>query len=126
MTERSYLVAFEELFEFLVRHRLCDNLSHIPSINRLTQLKKHELNSNEYHEFIERFRGTWWHVTFPVNKRLTPQCAYVADSLTDALRLKPDIALSPWSCCFETQDDHFTSKESWEEEFEPANFWLLD
>jgi hypothetical protein len=126
MTERAYLVAFDELLEFLVKHRLWNKQAHITSINQLTLLKGYETNNNEDQSFIERFQGTWWEVSIPVNNEILPKCAYVADSLTDALRLKPNVALSRWSCSFERVEDNFISQEDWAEEFEPLDFWLLD
>ena len=43
------------------------------------------------HELKENLKNTWWEVSWTFGM---PQCRYLADSLRDALRLRPQISLA--------------------------------
>jgi hypothetical protein len=125
MMEISYLVPFEDLFEFFIRYRLWDKLSDNHHLKTLIQ-EQFCNPSIENQEAFEKFRRTWWEVSIPDNSSLLSQCIYVADSLRDALRLKPGINLSPWASSFEQLELEFDDSEDWIEEIDFTNSLVLE
>ncbi len=51
-------------------------------------------------QLYEKYSGTWWEVTFDdfsgIVVESSPVCVYLADSLQDALRLRPQTNESYW------------------------------
>ena len=115
MKGKSYLVPFEDLFGFLTRYKLLEKLSQTAVYNAV-QNQQHEMNLIGGQK--ERYHDTWWEVFVPTASDVIPRCVYVADSLKDALRLRPNINISHWSCSFETSDQYLSRTEGWEEEYD--------
>ena len=62
----------------------------------------------------EKYSGTWWEVAFDeftdaVGKAAMPECVYLADSIQDALRLRPDKDNSYWQNALNYFDDMFAN-----------------
>jgi hypothetical protein len=67
-------------------------------------------------EVFEKFIGTWWEIELPDNDTLLPRCIYLADSLRDAFRLRPDIDTSFWLDKENTTSQFLSEIEDWIEE----------
>lgn len=122
MMEKTYLVAFGELFGFLNKHGLYQQLSNVSGFAALSRLELQHSKDITYQEMLERFDGTWWEVEIPIHNETSYRCTYVADSLKDALRLKPGINLSPWSSSYELLEMSWDDTEDYEDDNEDTNF----
>ena len=122
MALKSYLVIFEQLVELLD----CDNSK--AAIE--TPITQPAAMKNKFYfigpDAIERFRGTRWQVNFPYNKKKAPDFYYVADSLRDALRLRPELDMSYWSCSTESANDFAFSTNDWADEPDEMELHVLD
>lgn len=116
MMNNSYLVPFGELLDFLNKHRLHHEKSHISGISVLIGYENRHVGNVSDQDAFERFHGTWWEVIIPAGREFLPRCIYVADSLRDALRLKPGINLSPWSSSSDLLEQFSDDAEDWSEE----------
>jgi hypothetical protein len=63
----------------------------------------------------EKFAGTWWEVQLD-SQNVPSHCVYVADSLLDALRLRPDIDISFWSAWHSSVACFVSDMDSWNEQ----------
>ena len=115
MKARTYLMSFERLVEFLqdngisIDGRLAMSLPAPPS--RLVCSGQAVVLSND---LFEKFFGTWWEVELSIEDHTPLRCFYLADSLQDAFRLRPEIDVSYW-CDAEEDTDQFLSEVcSWQ------------
>jgi hypothetical protein len=124
MELRSRLVPFEELIPLLKRYGLTERLDEI------MKLKVFSAGASRNHpepllseECREKYSGTWWEIIWPLPRNSTSPlcCFYVADSLRDALRLRPQADLS---FCTENFTQYLTQTQDWLEEMEEAS--MLD
>lgn len=121
MACKSYLVIFEKLVELLAD-------------NKNTAFSAHNqqfLNSKTHLYFVgidsfEKFRGTWWQINIPYNKHQSPDFNYVADSLRDALRLRPELDTSYWSCSGESANEFAFRTNDWADEPDEMELLVLD
>lgn len=92
---RSSILRFEELIQLW--RRSCCSLS-MPQLLGLNVGSRSESDESELcslDRLNERFRNTWWEVIWPkdsIGDTISRQvkCRYVADSLPDALRERPN------------------------------------
>jgi hypothetical protein len=77
---------------------------------------EHELVSRLY----EKYAGTWWEVTFDdfpdFVGHSSPRCVYLADSIQDALRLRPETSDSYWQNALNYFDEMIANMYDMEEE----------
>jgi hypothetical protein len=77
---------------------------------------EHELVSRLY----EKYDGTWWEVTFDdfpdYIGHASPRCVYLADSIQDALRLRPQTGDSYWQNALTYFDELIVNMYDVEEE----------
>jgi len=95
------LMPFEALIDYLSSHGFADQLDTIMRIKCLSSSGSphHQTAPDLSDECNEKFMNTWWEVCWPFSKKNPshpPQCLYVADSLRDALRLRPHIDVTFW------------------------------
>ncbi len=85
MTRNAYLMTFEEMRQEFTRNGLtCWAGIIAPQPDSRILITEQELN--------EKLKNTWWEVDWTAG---VPRCRYLADSLRDALRLRPQINLTP-------------------------------
>ena len=65
------------------------------------------------HDLFEKLVGTWWEVELNDIRKTPSQCAYLADSLQDALRLRPEIDTSYWCSDADTIQTFLDEIEDW-------------
>lgn len=109
MDDTSVILEFDELLRQCQRYvwgrTVCDSLGiSAEDFAHLTGLADYRQSDS-----LQRYQGTWWEI-FPTNgsdKKV--ECLYLADSLRDALRLRPEGAFSAWQelDCEEDLDDSF-------------------
>lgn len=64
-------------------------------------------------QLYEKYTGTWWEVTFD---DFPPVCVYLADSIQDALRLRPQTSESYWQNALKYFDELLFNMYDVEEE----------
>ena len=69
----------------------------------------------------EKYAGTWWEVSFDkfadtIDRVVMPECRYLADSLQDALRLRPNKDDSYWQNALNHFDSLFANMYDIDEE----------
>lgn len=99
MIFQSSLIPFETLIEYLSFHGFSDNLDTIMQIRGFSLSSTPQQQTSLYlsDECHEKFMNTWWEVCWPFPKASPshpPKCLYLADSLRDALRLRPNIDIA--------------------------------
>lgn len=109
------------MFEQLLQY--CGNRPE--SISRLLGIDSDPINFN-YDEqelagrLYEKYAGTWWEVTFEdfsdVACETEPVCVYLADSIQDALRLRPQTSESYWQNALKYFDELIINMYDMEEE----------
>lgn len=123
MAGKSYLVVFEEMVELFSNNKS-------PIIPARKCFYKINVNkSNLYfvgEDASEKFRGTWWQIKIPYKQGESAEFQYVADSLRDALRLKPELDTSHWSCSTESAHEFVSGTHDWSEEPEEMELLVLD
>ena len=117
MRPRTYLMSFEQTVQLLqdngvnIDNRLVVSLPLSPA--RLICNGQKVVLSNDLHE---KFFGTWWEVEISNGSQMPSRCLYLADSLQDALRLRPEIDTSYW-CNVEEDTSRFLAEVSnWQED----------
>ncbi len=101
MMSHSSLMPFESLIDYLSSHGFANRLDAIMQIRRLhfDSNLQNPKSLNLSDECCQKFANTWWEVCWPSPKAdlsNPPQCMYLADSLRDALRLRPNINIMFW------------------------------
>jgi hypothetical protein len=95
------------------------------SISKLLGIDSDPLNfSCDEQELVgrlyEKYAGTWWEVTFEdfsdVAVETEPVCVYLADSIQDALRLRPQTSESYWQNALKYFDELIINMYDMEEE----------
>ena len=109
MKTDSYLMSFDELVRYLEETGIK---------NWHGVLTLHAGDSGAAgDELNERLRNTWWEICWPDNpKTKQPICRYLADSLRDALRLRPSISLSASSALNHSGPEFFDMFDLWQDE----------
>ena len=69
----------------------------------------------------EKYAGTWWEVSLDkfsdaIDRAVMPECIYLADSIQDALRLRPDKDNSYWQNALTHFDNLFANMYDIDEE----------
>lgn len=117
MKEMTYLMSFERMIQLLQENgiRLDSRLivnSPIPTSRLLCNGQAVSLGNDRF----ENFFGTWWEVEITGANQLPSRCIYLADSLQDAFRLRPDIDTTYW-CSTEEDASRFLAEVSnWQED----------
>jgi len=116
MKSQTFLMSFERLLRLLAEHNMrIDNSMRTPFStprNRRICMGQSVLTAND---ICEKFFGTWWEVELTAEDRCPLRCFYVADSLQDALRLRPGINTSYW-CETDEQPRFLAEIAAWRED----------
>jgi hypothetical protein len=127
MESRFRLIPFEELISLLSRHGFAERLETV------MKMRVFSVEDSRNHprpvlsdECREKYSGTWWELLLPLPRDYTtpPHCFYVADSLRDALRLRPRNDLSFWANSSQTLAQFLNQTREWLEEMEEVE--MLD
>lgn len=117
MKGKTYLMSFERMVRFMqdngvaIDSRLMVSYPSTPS--RLMCDGQTVVLSND---LFEKYLGTWWEVELADDEQQPARCYYLADSLQDALRLRPGIDTSYW-CDFVGNPSQFISEiAAWQED----------
>lgn len=123
MAGKSYLVIFEQMVDLFSNNNN-------PIVPIESKKSRTDINRNALYfvgdDATEKFRGTWWQVRIPYNRSESPEFQYVADSLRDALRLKPELDISYWSCSAKSTHDFVDSTNDWLDEPDEMELLVLD
>lgn len=117
MMLQTYLMSFGQMVQLLeengvrVDHLLALTAQAVPS-RMICNNQTVEVG----HDLFEKLVGTWWEVELSNIRKTPSQCAYLADSLQDALRLRPEIDTSYWCSASETTGDFLFEIEGWVED----------
>jgi hypothetical protein len=107
MKEKSCLMAFERVIQCLngtgVYHRRLPVTIDPPVRFRQFYGYRASVRSDE---LIKKLMGTWWEVKLSDEGKMPAQCRYIARSLPDAVRLRPEAKKSNW-CLAEKGKTHF-------------------
>lgn len=121
MELRCRLLPFEELIPLLQRYGLGDRLEKILKLKVFSA----GVSSNQPQPLLsdecrEKYSGTWWEVIWPLpnNSTASSCCFYVADSLRDALRLRPRADVSFWAKCSDNISQYLVQTQDWMEDLE--------
>lgn len=97
MQPKTYLMSFERMIQLLRDHGVQVGPSRIMSLtttpSKLLCRGRQVTLSND---LFEKLMGTWWEVQLSRRGRVPSECIYLADSLQDALRLRPGIDTAYW------------------------------
>ena len=117
MKSQTYLMSFERMLRILqenginIERSLVMRMTSPPS--RLVCNGQAVVLSND---LCEKFLGTWWEVELAGDDEIPSRCFYIADSLQDALRLRPHIDTSYW-CDYAENSRQFVSEiANWQED----------
>lgn len=117
MKAKTYLMSFEQLIQFLENNTM--NTVKLPAINLppfYQQLMERNQSAVLTCDLFEKFDRTWWEVELSDEGKILSQCFYVADSLQDALRLRPDIDTSYWCSIEENASEFLAEIAAWQED----------
>lgn len=119
MRIENCLVSFESLVEQLREHGIHD----WPCV--LLPRKMEHLGVS-CSDLTERLRNTWWEVAWPVETPGDwPQCRYLADSLSDALRQRPQIPITAAADTLYSVREYLEWIEQWQDaEDDTENCWF--
>lgn len=111
MKTESCLVSFEELVPYLRSKGIEDWYGVVTADGGNAAAFREELN--------ERLQNTWWELYWPDSANaVRPTCRYLADSLRDAMRLRPNIPLSESLILINSGRDFFDMLNLWQDEEE--------
>lgn len=127
MESRCVLMVFEELIQTLLqtnRSVLISRGLRIPTIPSAISMTWDALRlCPSFGEWMEKYQRTWWEVLWSApaaagEEWTIQQCLYIADSLSDAIRLRPHMTISFQS--FSARQIEFTmdNEQDWEQEKE--------
>ena len=119
MEYRSSLLPFETLVAVLNQNGFSDKLDTITHIKSLDTMFAQQVDNNQItEECREKLRNTWWEVLWPTDEsdNLAPECRYLADSLRDAMRLRPGIDISMLAGKFGSFIHYLMEIEDWEQD----------
>jgi hypothetical protein len=123
MESQFRLIPFEELISLLSRHGFTDRLETVMKMRVFSDQgsRNHPIPVLS-DECREKYSGTWWELLLPLpqDSAKPVHCFYVADSLRDALRLRPRTDLSFWANSSQTPTQFLTQTLEWLEEMEEA------
>jgi hypothetical protein len=125
METRGVLMVFEELIQILLQTNRSILISrglriqNLPSAFTLTWDNLRRCPS--FQEWLEKYQRTWWEVLWSVSEAdgkgwAIQQCLYIADSLTDAIRLRPHMTISFQSFSPTQIESAWEDQPDWEEE----------
>jgi hypothetical protein len=127
MESQFRLLPFEELISLLSQHGFTDRLAMVMKMRVFSEegSRNHPIPALS-DECREKYSGTWWEILLPLPQDYTAplHCFYVADSLRDALRLRPRTDLSFWANSSQTPTQFLNQTQEWFEEMEEAE--MLD
>jgi len=127
MESQSRLLPFEELISLLSRQGFAQRLEMIMKVRVFSDegSRNHPMPVIS-DECREKYSGTWWELLLPLPQDYTAplHCFYVADSLRDALRLRPRTNLSFWANSSQTPAQFLNQTLEWLEEMEEVE--MLD
>lgn len=117
MKARTYLMSFDRMIRLLQENEISVDgrliMSLLAPSSRLAGNGKTVLLPNE---LFEKFLGTWWEVEISSKDQMPSRCFYLADSLQDAFRLRPDIDTSYWCSVEEDTFQFLAEVSSWQED----------
>ncbi|MGH2270716.1 hypothetical protein ACQ9LF_02845 [Anaerohalosphaeraceae bacterium U12dextr] len=122
----SSLLPFEKLVDFLTQNGFSEKLDTILHIKSLHIRHSHQADHNQItEECLEKLKGTWWELQWPTpdSDNITPQCRYLADSLRDAMRLRPGIDISLLADKTSLFVNYLMEIEDWEQDEEYAELF---
>ncbi len=126
MEYRSSLLPFETLVAVLNQNGFSDQLDTIMHIKSFDMMHAQQIDNNQTtEEYREKLRDTWWEVLWPAtdSDNPTPQCRYLADSLRDAMRLRPGIDISLLADKSGSFVNYLMEIEDWEQDEEFAELF---
>lgn len=115
MKSRTFLMSFERMIKLL--HEGSLEVNCLPAIDlNFSQYKyfDDDLSVSLKNDLSEKFTGTWWEVQLNHQMKIPSYCSYLADTLQDALRLRPDI--SYWCSTSENGTQFLDEIEGWQED----------
>lgn len=117
MKNKTYLMSFEEIIQYLESRNVDIERIEISSLQAPRCFVRYgDQSVMVSSDLFEKFKGTWWWVEMSDEKNTVSQCCYLADSLQDALRLRPDIDAFYW-CNVADHVSRFVSEViDWEED----------
>ena len=117
MKTQRYLMSFERMVQLLRDRGVKVDASQIMG---LQATPSHLLCNGRIVVFaddlFEKLGGTWWEVELSCQGERPSQCMYLADSLQDAMRLRPEINTSYWGSLDETVSDFLADVNEWAED----------
>ncbi len=126
MKYRSSLLPFDTLVALLNQNGFSDKLNAIMHIKPFDTMPPQLIDNNQItEECRERLRDTWWEIQWPATDSdfLAPECRYVADSLRDAMRLRPGIDISLLADKSSLFVNYLMEIEDWEQDEEFAELF---
>jgi len=117
MKTKTYLMPFDRIIRILE--------SNIVKSEYISERKEHLSKYSQFcirqpfapsDELLEKFDGTWWEVEFGTQEQTLSRCFYLADSLQDALRLRPGIDTSFWCGTTEREAAFLAEISNWLED----------
>lgn len=112
MKFQTYLMSFGHMVRLLENHGIPIDQSRI--LNLKTDPARLICNGKTVtinNDLFEKLAGTWWEVELAGIQKTPTQYVYLADSLQDALRLRPNIDTSLW--CGESEADFLAGIGEW-------------
>lgn len=126
MEYRSSLLPFETLVAVLNQNGFSDILDTIMRIKSFDVMHAQQIDNDQItKEYREKLRDTWWEVLWPAedSDNPAPQCRYLADSLRDAMRLRPGIDISMLADKSGSFVNYLMEIEDWEQDEEFAELF---
>lgn len=116
MKTQTYLMSFSQMIELLRES------GHVVSQSQIMDLRavQYRLYCNGElvilsNDLFEKLNGTWWEVKLNAQS-IVPECNYLADSLQDALRLRPQIDTTYWCGPSANQIEYLSEVMEWVED----------
>ena len=122
MNKKSYLMPFEEVVKMLIGKGLGGNIPDLMRLRSMPEARCEDyFSSPGYQECQERYHQTWWEIIcdqeFESKLPSSPfQCLYLADSLKDAIRLRPRGKIRFWSCSTKDMNTYLDQMEDWSDD----------
>lgn len=117
MKARTYLMSFERMVRFLQDDGVViDGRLMMSDPSVLSDLMCAEHALTQVGDLFEKFLGTWWEIELGCGRQRLARCYYLADSLQDALRLRPDIDTSYWCDCSGSLSQFLSEVTAWQED----------
>ena len=123
MKTQHILMAFEELLQTLFKANDGSLITRHLRMNGISPTLSTAFDSWTqsplFFEWLEKYKHTWWEVIQPLEAAVDPnttriqQCIYIADSLSDAIRLRPDLPISLHSFPLDSMESALNDSGEW-------------